>query len=114
MSQKFVYRLNLLVCHNMINEFFSGTYVQKCKLLPLEGDECTITAEWEVQSFQASTFEGRMNRINNDKLDEMYIASQMETHEPWYGCNLNVSQIDIRLVMYCSDNCTPVHVPIVI
>ncbi len=31
-SQKVVAKLNMLVCHIMMNQIYIGTYVQKCKL----------------------------------------------------------------------------------
>jgi hypothetical protein len=37
-SQKVVAKLNMLVCHIMLNNIYIGTCVQKCKQRPLEGD----------------------------------------------------------------------------
>ena len=46
-SQKVVYKLNMLVCHIMMNKIYTGTCVRKFKLRLLESDNCTKTEEWD-------------------------------------------------------------------
>ena len=45
--QKVVYKLNMLVCHIMMNKIYIRTCVREFKLRPLEGDNCMKTGEWE-------------------------------------------------------------------
>lgn len=59
-----VYRkCNMLFCHTMINKIYIGTCVRKCKLLPLESDNCSLTGEWEEYSFQSRTLQEKYEII---------------------------------------------------
>ena len=48
-SQNVVDKLNMVVCHIMMNKIYIGTCVRKCKLQPLEGDDRRLTGEREAR-----------------------------------------------------------------
>ena len=39
-SKKIAYKINMMVCHIIMNKIYAGTCVRKFKLRQLEGDNC--------------------------------------------------------------------------